>query len=411
MTDTAHAPATLTLTPPEPVAAVPPGQAAGLVKLDPAVTASLDTQVQQYVGGLASDDVHSESFQNRLNSIHTLGNADVQASAQVSNRMLQRPMRAMEHGGLGETAVISNGLVELRQTIERLDPSKQGDLLSPRRLLGIIPLGNRLLGYFDKYRSAQTHLNAIIESLNRGQDELQRDNASIEQEKQNMWALMQRLQQWVYLGKQLDQAVEAKARALESSDPARAKLVKEEVLFAVRQKVTDLLTQLAVNSQGYLALDLVRRNNVELIKGVDRATTTTVSALRTAVIVAQALANQKLVLNQITALNTTTGNIIEGTARMLKEQSGAISEQASSATIHIEQLQRAFDDVYATMDAISEYKVKALDSMGKTIDVLTTEVGKAKQYLDRARTESGQAAAPAALDAHGAVKLLPGPTA
>jgi len=411
MSDIAAAPA-LNLTPPEPVAAVPPGQAAGLVKLDPVVTASLDAQVQEYVGGLASDDVHSEVFQNRLNSIHTLGNADVQASAQVSNRMLQRPMRAMEHGGLGETAVISNGLVELRQTIEKLDPSKQGDLLSPRRLLGIIPLGNRLLAYFDKYRSAQTHLNAIIESLHHGQDELQRDNASIEQEKQNMWALMQRLEQWVYLGKQLDHAVEAKASALESSDPGRAKLVKEEVLFAVRQKVTDLLTQLAVNSQGYLALDLVRRNNVELIKGVDRATTTTVSALRTAVIVAQALANQKLVLDQITALNTTTGNIIEGTARMLKEQSGAISEQASSATIRIEQLQRAFDDVYATMDAISEYKVKALDSMSKTIEVLSTEVGKAKQYLDRARSESEQGpAAPAALDAHGAVKLLPGPSA
>jgi len=409
MTDATTPQPALTLTPPEPVAAVPPAQAAGIVKLDPAVTASLDAQVQEYVGGLVSADVHSDAFQARLNSIHTLGNADVQASAQVSNRMMQRPMRAMEHGGLGETGVISNGLVELRQTIEKLDPSKQGDLLSPRRLLGIIPLGSKLLAYFDKYRSAQTHLNVIIESLQHGQDELQRDNAAIEQEKQNMWALMQRLQQWLYLGKQLDRAVAAKVSALQASDPDRAKMVQEEVLFSVRQKVTDLLTQLAVNSQGYLALDLVRRNNVELIKGVDRATTTTVSALRTAVIVAQALANQKLVLDQITALNTTTGNIIEGTARMLKEQSAAIGEQASSATIRIDQLQRAFNDVYATMDAIAEYKVKALDSMGKTIDVLTTEVGKAKQYLDRARGEAGPEPA-AALNAHGAVKLLAGPS-
>ena len=71
----------------------------------------------------------------------------------------------------------------------------------------------------------------------------------------------------------------------------------------MRQKRQDLLTQLAVSVQGYLALDLIRRNNVELIKGVDRATTTTISALRTAVIVAQALSDQKLVLDQITALN------------------------------------------------------------------------------------------------------------
>ena len=402
--------APLTLTPPEPVAAVSSDQAASLVKLAPDVTAKLDNQVKDYVNGLLTLDVHSDAFQKRLDSIHTIGNSEVQASAAISNRLMQRPVRAMEQGGLGETAVISNGLVQLRQTIDRLNPSRQGDLFSPRRLLGIFPLGSKILAYFDKYRSAQTHLNAIIEDLNRGQDDLQKDNAAIEQEKQNMWALMQRLEQWVYLAKQLDQAVAAKIATLESNDPAKARIAKEEILFAVRQKVTDLLTQLAVNSQGYLALDLVRRNNVELIKGVDRATTTTVSALRTAVMVAQALANQKLVLDQINALNTTTGNIIEGTSRLLQEQSAAISEQAASSTINIEQLQRAFDAVYQTMDAISDYKVKALDSMQKTVDVLTTEVGRAKQYLDRARQAEVAGVLPEP-GPDGVVKLLPRSTA
>jgi uncharacterized protein YaaN involved in tellurite resistance len=375
----------LTLTPPAPVGPVQPEQAASLVKVTPEVTNKLDSQAREYVDKLVALDVHSEEFQSRLNSVHSLGNADIQASASVSSRMMDRPVRAMEYGGLGETAVISNGLVQLRQTIDKLDPARQGNLLSPRRLLGIIPWGSKILAYFDKYRSAQTHLNAIIESLNRGQDELQKDNAAIEQEKQNMWSLMQRLEQWIYLSKKLDQTLSAKIATLETSDPAKARIAKEEILFAVRQKVTDLLTQLAVNSQGYLALDLIRRNNVELIKGVDRATTTTVSALRTAVIVAQALSNQKLVLDQITALNTTTGNIIEGTARLLKEQSAKINEQASSATINIQQLQNAFTAVYETMDAIADYKVKALDSMSKTVDALTTEVAKAKKYVDRVR--------------------------
>src|SRR6476469_2847127 len=99
------------------------------------------------------------------------------------------------------------------------------------------------------------------------------------------------------------------------------------------------MTQLAVSVQGYLALDLIRRNNVELIKGVDRAKTTTVSALRTAVIVAQALSDQKLVLDQITALNSTTGNLIESTSQMLRQQSTAISEQAASSTVDLQKLQ------------------------------------------------------------------------
>src|ERR1700739_4781328 len=110
--------------------------------------------------------------------------------------------------------------------------------------------------------------------------------------------------------------------ARQSTDPDKAKSLQEDGLFYVRQKVQDLLTELAVSAQGYMALDMIRQNNLELIKGVDRATTTTVSALRTAVIVAQALNNQKLVLDQINAPNTTTSNLIESTSEMLKQQSG-----------------------------------------------------------------------------------------
>ena len=157
------------------------------------------------------------------------------------------------------------------------------------------------------------------------------------------------------------------------------------MLFYVRQKHQDLLTQLAVSIQGYLAMDIIMKNNLELIKGVDRATTTTISALRTAVIVAQALANQKLVLDQITALNTTTSNMIASTSKMLADQSASIQQQAASATVGLPQLQQAFANIYATLDSISTFKTQALDSMAQTIGVLETETTKANEYLDRAR--------------------------
>jgi uncharacterized protein YaaN involved in tellurite resistance len=127
----------------------------------------------------------------------------------------------------------------------------------------------------------------------------------------------------------------------------------------------------------------VIKNNLELVKGVDRASTTTVSALRTAVIVAQALSNQKLVLDQITALNTTTSTMIQRTSEMLKDNSVRIQEQAASATIGLPQLQAAFANIYATMDAIDTFKVAALDNMAATIGTLETEVDKSREYLER----------------------------
>ena len=177
-----------------------------------------------------------------------------------------------------------------------------------------------------------------------------------------------------------------KIARIEAQDPVRGRALKEDALFYVRQKRQDLLTQLAVVVQGYLALDLIRKNNIELIKGVERATTTTVSALRTAVIAALALGNQKLVLDQITALNTTTGNIIESTSQLLRQQTVDIASQAASATINIEKLQAAFNNIYATIDTIDTFKLAALDNMRKTIDTLSAEIARAEVYVDRARS-------------------------
>lgn len=150
----------------------------------------------------------------------------------------------------------------------------------------------------------------------------------------------------------------------------------------------DFLTQLAVNIQGYLALDMIRKNNLELIKGVDRATTTTIAALRTAVMVSQALSSQKLVLDQINALNSTTSSLIESTSVLLKRQTAQVHEQASSSSVDMEKLQKAFNHIYETMDAIDDFKVKALGNMQQTVNVLTQEVDKAQTYLDRANRQT-----------------------
>jgi uncharacterized protein YaaN involved in tellurite resistance len=323
--------------------------------------------------------------------VHTLANEEIRAAANIANRLLDQPVRAMNSGLFDEGSAISKSLVDLRNKIEELDPSKRGDLLQPRKLFGIIPWGNKLQDYFQQYQSAQSHLDAIIKSLYSGQDELRKDNAAVEEEKANAWRIMERLEQYVYVGKKIDASISAKLGELETTDMEKARVVKEELLFYVRQKVQDLLTQLAVTVQGYLAMDMVRKNNLELIKGVDRATTTTVSALRTAVIVAQALANQKLVLDQIGALNTTTGNLIESTSSMMKTQAGKIHEQATSSAVSLDKLQLAFQNIYETMDMVSTYKVQALDNMQKTVDVLTHEVDKSRAYLDRVRGEQVKA--------------------
>ena len=389
----------LVLEAPKPVATVETTQAEGSVPLSDADRAKLDTMVAEYVDSVSSVDTHSQEFTKKIRDIAKLGDDDIRASASVSNRLLEKPLAAVQNGGLTDASEVSQSLLALRRKVEDLDPAGQGDMLKPRKLFGLIPFGDRLRDYFDKYRSSQHQLDAIITALYHGQDELRRDNAAIEQEKVNLWAVMGRLRQYAYLAQRLDEAVSAKIAAIEAVDPERAKVLKEDLLFDVRQKHQDLLTQLAVSIQGYLALDVIRRNNLELIKGVQRATTTTVSALRTAVIVAQALADQKLVLDQITALNATTSNLIESTSEMLRTQSTSIGQQAASSTVELDKLKAAFQNIYATMDEIDSFKVNALDSMQKTVNALSEEISKSQAYIDRVRANEQRGAGLDALEA------------
>jgi uncharacterized protein YaaN involved in tellurite resistance len=369
----------ITLNAPDPVAAIAPEKAAGLVPIEDGKKSALEAKADAFVAELAALDANSPEFGKKVDQLTNMGRKEIADAAGQSNRFLDRPTRA-----INQEAGVGNDLAELRRTVEDLDPGRQGNLLAPKKLFGIIPFGNKMRNYFDGYKSSQTHIAAILTRLGSGKDELMKDNAAIDVERQNLWAAMGRLEQMIHVAKALDTKLENKAADLEISDPAKAKAIRESALFYIRQRTQDLLTQMAVTVQGYLALDLVKKNNVELIKGVDRASTTTVGALRTAVTVAGALTSQKLVLDQITALNTTTANIIDSTGEMLKNQTGMIHEQAAASTIPLETLQRAFQNIYITMDNIDTFKAKALVSMKTTVDTLSNEVEKSKGYIARA---------------------------
>jgi uncharacterized protein YaaN involved in tellurite resistance len=384
----------LVLDPPKPVPVVQEEQAAGAIPVDDAKKTELAARAEAFANELAAMDTRAPEFAKRVESITSMGDKELRASANVSNRMLDRPaavIKASKGGGGGDAQTrVASTLNELRNTVTDLDPNR-ADLTGVKKVLKWLPGGDKIQKYFQKYESAQAQLNAIIKSLESGQDDLRKDNAAIETEKTNMWTTMGKLSEYNALASALDTAITSKVAELEAaSNTEAANTLKSDALFAIRQRRQDIMTQMAVSVQGYMALDLVRKNNIELIKGVDRAQTTTISALRTAVIVSQALARQKLVLDQISALNTTTSNLIESTSQQLKVQGTAINEQAASSTIDVQKLQAAFDNVFQTMDAIDNFRAQAVDSMAQTVTALEGQIERAKPYLERTRRGEGQ---------------------
>ncbi|GGR99410.1 toxic anion resistance protein [Streptomyces humidus] len=385
---------TFTLTPPEAVAAVPREKAGGLVPVEESVRADMTARAAAYVEGLAALDARSPEFAGKVGEITALGAGEMRTAAAQSNRMLERTVRSLPDKGGDAQSKVAGSLVALRRVVEDLDP-RDLPAARGRRFLSRLPGGNRLRDHVAKYASAQGTLNRIVGSLRGGQDELRRDNAALQTERVRLWETMGKLQEYVVLTDALDAAVERQIAVAEAADPERADGLRADVLFPVRQKHQDLLTQLAVCAQGYLAMDVVRRNNEELVKGVERAATTTVSALRVSVMLASALDHQKKVIEQVDALRGTTEDLVRGNAEMLATQSGEIQRIAADPAVGAEALRSAFQQIYRTLDAIDTYKAQATEAMAVTVENLTAELRQAGSYLDRSRSRSTLEGGPA----------------
>jgi uncharacterized protein YaaN involved in tellurite resistance len=287
-------------------------------------------------------------------------------------------MSKSEEGG-----PVAQALIALRDQVSELDPS--GVNFTPgavSRFFGSVPIiGNSVRRYFNRFETGQGAINSVIKSLENGKTMLQNDNNILGSD-QKAWRentlLLQR--QIAYL-RAVDAALEAQIPGV--SDAEHQKFLKEEVQFPLRQRIQDLLQRLSVNQQGVLVSEVLIRNNRELVRGVDRALFVTVDALNIAVAAAMALANQKLVLDAVDALNATTNTLIAGTAKRLRTQGAEIQKRASSTTLDSQVLRKAFQDIDAAIEDISTYRMKALPEMAKQIVELDASARDAEKAISR----------------------------
>ncbi|TVY02007.1 toxic anion resistance protein [Cohnella terricola] len=309
-------------------------------------------------------DIESlDKRQEVLQSIETFGLGTMKSSSE-KNKLLQISVGNLSRTG-DEGGQVAKGLAELHTQLKDLDPSIVD--FAKRGFLG--KWFNPLRAYFLKYEKADSVIADIVSSLDKGKVTLKNDNTTLEIEQQTLRDLTKKLRKEIQLGTMMDEAIETQIEAARQrdEDPDKIRFITEEVLFPLRQRVMDLQQMLVVNQQGIMAIEVVIRNNKELIRGVDRAKNVTVSALKISVTVASALYNQKIVLKKIELLNQTTNELIAGTSRMLKEQGAAIHKQALEASVSVETLKQAFADVLASLDSISAYKQEALPKMRETI--------------------------------------------
>lgn len=319
---------------------------------------------ERNVANIMAVDLDNLSMRHDLlGSIEGYG-VDTMRQSSNQNTLIQASIGTLSKSG-DEGSLVAQGLVDLSDQIKSLDPSVIN--FSNNSFLG--KLFNPLKAYFKRFEKADSVIAGIVDSLEKGKTTLKNDNTTLSIEQKTLRDTTKVLASKIEMAALMDASIEHQIEQarLRGEDPEKIRFITEEVLFPLRQRVMDMQQMMAVNQQGVVAMEVLIRNNKELIRGVERANTVTVSALRTAVTVASALYNQNIVLQKIEALNQTTNALIQGTARALKTQGAAIHKQALDSAVSVDALKQSFTDVLDALESISTFKQEALPKMKETI--------------------------------------------
>lgn len=345
---------------------------------------AINSAVSNNVSALVN--VNLDSLEDRKKVVDMIGGmgSDLMYKSQEKSKMLNIRMGDLSKLG-GENGTIAQDLTKLQDEMKDLDPSAidfNDDGFLSR-------LTNPVKKYFQKYEKADDVIDKIIESLLKGKKQLQSDNTTLEIEQQALRDLTKKLNAQIAYCIEMDNQISAQIDQMRATnqDPEKIKFLEEEILFVLRQKTADFEQMITVDQQGVIAMEILRRNNKELIRAVDRAQNVTVSALRVAVTVASGLYNQKIVLEKVQKLNAATNNMISSTAKMLKEQGAAIHKESMSTSVDVNTLREAFKNTFDALDDISNYKQQALPQMKAQIlefQLLAEEGEKRIQQLEKA---------------------------
>ena len=315
-----------------------------------------------------------------VKSIENFGADPINKSTEKNQALLNTQLKNYTYGG-SESKNVSDKLLELNKQVKELDPSTVDWANNGIMSKFFDPVKK----YFEKYETAETVIANIIKSLDQSSKVLNNDNVTLLSEEATLREVTKKLMVDIELGKQMDASIEAQIEEakIKGIEQEKIDIVTEEILFPLRQRIMDMQQMIVINQQGIVSLNVVRRNNKELIRGINRAKNVTVTALRTGIMVASSLYNQKIALDKINILNSTTEDIISSTTRIIREQGNQIQKLSTETAISPEVLQTSFNEALAAIEDISTFKQEALPKMQETINTFNNIAIEGQKAIDK----------------------------
>lgn len=369
----------MVLTPPEVLAPVAQNAVNQLVSLKPERAEGLSTQVESYVQSLLAAELGSEEFRVKLDAANALGRQSIANASALTGRFMDKSFM-----GFSDSLAFKT-INDLRTVFADLNPSRAGDLLSPHKLFGLIPYGNKLQAYFRKFDSAGGEIAKLMRELRTAQEEIKRDLTALADMESQLWDGMNRIREAAFFAEKLDGRLASEVAVLKQTNPLKSEALEQEVLFYVRQVHADLLAQQLVNVNAYRQIGILKKTGREMVNGCDRMATTGMSALATAQAVARATGAQTQVMEMLNAGSQAIGDLVEQTSVMIGKHVETTGAFSSDPVIAVDRLKAAFDNTARAMDAMDTFRSQALDTMSKNTQLLKGMIESAERDISARR--------------------------
>lgn len=329
--------------------------------IEPDDMAKLSEEANQVVKKISDTDTNN--VDSVLEQLSNFGGKEQRLAGESLNS-LRRPVKDMMDNKQNHD--IPDNLLKLREAVNELNPN----VFQTKGISRIVPKflrKNSTDKYMAKYQSVEKNIDEIVQSLLRGRDMLQEDNAELEVIKKDVHEKIYLLDKQIYMGKELFQLIEDKRQDPEWQN--RQQLVTEaQEKIIVRTK--NMSTMVNVLQQSLSSVDIIKKNNDKLKEAIRNAIDTTKNLAPVTSAIHLALQNQQKIITAINDVNEATENMILANAQMLKDNTEQTTKLLENPSISLDKLQKAFQDIYTAIETQEASSRRIISSSKEFVDKL-----------------------------------------
>ncbi len=264
---------------------------------------------------------------------------------------------------------------EIAGIIEKL--SKDFDTINPgninwstpkkkiKKFLGVIPFGNAISKYWEKYQDVMVIINENIVLVENLLDKKEQDIVSINARKDAFLGSMAEYHKAIIAGTIIKETLERKID--EEQDEEKKRFMQENWLYPLSKRIMALQESYLSAFDSAISAELVARGHRELIMDLREKNKIAIIRLQTGVWLAAELYDQKLMLESSKALKEANKNLADAVHRMLGTYQAEIQKEATDSFQAFEQWQQHMQQTIQLYTEAKEFRVNALPVLNEKI--------------------------------------------